>query len=107
MIYKGAEANDANLFRKIKRCAINCHTCCSVGTCGCCGKHLQFDVTDSMGNSHESFKKIHNGCYNECCTAGDKYEVTLPHSEVDGALFLAAIQFIDMLYFENPWSCMA
>ena len=44
-----------------------------------------------MGNSHETLKKVHGGCWNECCTAGDKYEVTLPHSEVDAALMLAAV----------------
>jgi hypothetical protein len=52
---------------------------------------MEFEVTDSMGNTKESLKKIHNGCYNECCTAGDRYEATLPHSEVDAALMLAAV----------------
>jgi hypothetical protein len=91
LVYKGAEANEANLFRKIKKCAINCHSCCSVQTCGCCGKEMQFEVVDSMGNSKETLKKVHFGCYNECCTAGDKYECTLPSSEVDAAIFVAAV----------------
>ena len=90
-IYHGTEASEFNLFRKIRRCAINCHSCCSVACCGICGKELEFEVTDSMGNSQETLKKIHNGYYNECCTAADRYEVRLPTSESDAALLLAAI----------------
>ena len=49
--------------------------------------------------------KVHNGCFNECCSAGDRYEVNLPHDEVEAALMLATVQFMDMLYFENPTAC--
>ena len=68
---------------------------------------MTYEVTDAMFNPKETLVKIHSGCYTECCTASDRYEATLPPSEVDAALFLAAIQFIDMLYFENPWGCGA
>lgn len=49
---------------------------------------------------------MHSGCYRECCTAADEYEVTLPSDNDEAALILAAVQFMDMLYFENPYVCM-
>ena len=58
-----------------------------------------------MGNTQESLKKIHSGCARECITAADMYEITLPTNEDDCALLLAAIQLLDMLYFENPYEC--
>jgi len=45
------------------------------------------------------------GCCVECCSAGDKYHFTLPSNPDEAAVFLAAVQFLDMLYFENPWGC--
>ena len=72
---------------------------------GICGKELKFDVVDATGNSQESLKKVHSGCYRECCTAADNYEFTLPQDDLDGALFITAVQFLDMLFFENPWGC--
>mmetsp|Transcript_37723 Transcript_37723/g.36179 ORF Transcript_37723/g.36179 Transcript_37723/m.36179 type:complete len:140 (-) Transcript_37723:63-482(-) len=106
-IYNGSEANEFNLFRKFRRCALNCHTCCSVGWCGMCCNELDFDVTDSMGNSKETLKKVHSGCYNECFTASDKYQISLPTNERDAALFLAGVQMLDMLFFENPYAFLA
>lgn len=31
--------------------------------------------------------------------------MTLPHDEEEAALMLAALQLLDMLYFENPYYC--
>jgi hypothetical protein len=62
-------------------------------------------VRDSNGNPKEELKKVHNGVKNECFTRGDKYVMTLPADEVDAALMLAALQHIDMLFFENPYDC--
>ena len=72
-IYKGAEKNLAGFWRKITKCAINSHCCCSVQCCGSIGKELDFLVIDSTGNTQEQLKKIHSGVYRECCTAGDEY----------------------------------
>ena len=102
-IYKGPEANAAQLHRKIKKCVINCHTCCSVQLCGMVGKELHFEVLDAQGTQKESLKKIHSGCARECISAADNYEVTLPSDNDEAALMIAAVQFVDMLYFENPY----
>jgi hypothetical protein len=44
-----------------------------------------------MGHHKGMFKKIHNGCANECFTAADRYDITLPDDEVEAALVLAAV----------------
>jgi hypothetical protein len=106
-VYKGHDLNEGNLFRKIKNCVLNCHTLCSVPCCGSVGKELHFECVDKFGHHQGEFKKVHNGCYNECCSPGDRYEITLPHDEAEAALMLAAVQFMDMLYFEIPLSCCA
>ena len=80
------------------------HTLCSVPTTGVCGSELIFHVKNRNGEEEGTIKKNHSGCWNECCGAADKYEMTLPHNEEEAALMLAAIQFLDMLYFENPYS---
>ena len=90
-IYKGGDISDNSLFRRIKRCRLNCHSCCSVGCCGCCGKELDFEVTDSALNTCETITKVHSGCYRECCTGADLYKVELPPNEQDAALLLAAV----------------
>ena len=72
---------------------------------GACGKELDFEFTDGLGNHMGIFKKIHNGCVNECFTGADRYDVSLPADERDAALVLAAIQMLDMIYFENPYDC--
>ena len=108
VIYHGAEVNDQSLFRRIKACALNCHACCSVPWCGSCGKQLHFEVTDNMGSTKETVMKEWSGCRRECFTAADTYKLTLPQDENQAALLLAAVQFIDMLYYENPWAlCQA
>ena len=70
-----------------------------------CNKILDFEYVDGMGHHKGMFKKIHNGCVTECLTGADRYDITLPEDEVEAALILAAVQIMDMLYFENPWSC--
>mmetsp|Transcript_12248 Transcript_12248/g.8911 ORF Transcript_12248/g.8911 Transcript_12248/m.8911 type:complete len:97 (+) Transcript_12248:349-639(+) len=91
------------LFRTINRCGVNAHSCCSVPSCGACGEELDFHVTDRFGQPQNDLKKIHNGGWNECCSRGDRYELVMPHDEVEAALMLAAVQMVDMLFFENPW----
>jgi hypothetical protein len=71
---------------------------------GMCGNDLHFNVTDRFGQQQGEMKKIHNGCWNECCSAGDKYEMTLPKDDAEAALMLAALQLMDMVVFENPYN---
>ena len=108
-IHKGTEVADATRIMKIRKCGINCHTCCAVSTCGICGKELEFEIEDGQGQakSDVALKKIHSSCLYECCTAGDLYQFTVPSDKQEAALFIAAVQFMDMLYFENPWSFSA
>ena len=95
---------EGSLFRHINRCILNMHTCFSVLTAGLAGPELEFLVYNRAGQPEGVIKKNHSGCWNECCGAADKYEVTLPMDEEEQALMLAAIQFLDMLYFENPYA---
>lgn len=104
-IYKGLDSTQAQIWRKIKKCVVNCHTCCSVECCGSMGKELEFEVADSFGAQKETLKKIHSGCYRECITGADNYELTLPSDNDEAALMIAAVQFLDMLYFEMPYGC--
>ena len=90
-IYKGLDTNQGSLFRKIKACALNGHSCCSVGFCGMCCNELDFEFVDGMGHHKGMFKKIHNGCVNECFTGADRYDITISDDEVDAALVLAAL----------------
>jgi len=102
--YSGAEADPANLQFKIRACALNGHTCCGpdFGCCMDCARYMPLQVTDGSGNEKGSFRKVYNGLYNECCTVADKYEFSFPiDNELSKALFLAAVQFFDMLYFET------
>ena len=49
-------------------------------------------------------KKIHNGFYNECCTNGDLYRFQYPaNGEAEKAIFLAAVHFIDQMWFEQDF----
>mmetsp|Transcript_46242 Transcript_46242/g.33991 ORF Transcript_46242/g.33991 Transcript_46242/m.33991 type:complete len:140 (+) Transcript_46242:155-574(+) len=108
-LYLGTEISEATRRMKIRKCAINGHTCCSVPTCGFCCKELDFEIQDGSGQPRNdvSLKKNHVHWCVECCSAGDMYHFTLPNDKDEAAVFIAAIQFIDMLYFENPWSCTA
>lgn len=59
---------------------------------------MTFTVT---GKGYGSLFKKHNGFATECLTMADQYEFQFPTTDDDErAIFLAAIQFIDMLYFE-------
>jgi hypothetical protein len=102
-IYKGHDISEGSLFREISKCVCNMHTCCSVATFGVCGEELHMNVLDKFGHPQSEIKKIHNGVWNECCSAGDRYEVDLPTNEDDAALMLGALMLLDMLYFENPY----
>jgi hypothetical protein len=106
-IFMGPDANEVTKHMTIKKCAINCHTCCSVPLCGLCGKEMLFEILGKDGNVRNdvALKKVHNGCCIECFSCGDKYTFILPSDPDEAAVFIAAIQLIDMLYFENPWSC--
>lgn len=44
-----------------------------------------------MGHHKGMFKKIHNGCSNECLTGADRYDITLSEDDVDAALVLAGL----------------
>mmetsp|Transcript_6554 Transcript_6554/g.4925 ORF Transcript_6554/g.4925 Transcript_6554/m.4925 type:complete len:175 (-) Transcript_6554:37-561(-) len=108
-LFMGTEVSDVTRKMKIRRCGINGHTCCSVPTCGICCKELDFEIQDGSGQPRSDvfLKKKHVNWCVECCSAGDMYQFKLPSDKDEAAVFTAAIQFIDMLYFENPWSCSA
>ena len=106
--YKGLERFESTHIFTLKRCVCNCHTLCGK-LCGCCdgpANRLEFDVLDKDKNGQVGkLHKVHNGCANECFSMADKYEFEWPSNDPDEqAIFLAAVQFMDMLYFEsNYW----
>ena len=103
-LYKVGPNGEKEHFMKIQSCQCNCHTCCSVDSCGSIGTELNFNLVGFREQSPENFvKKVHSSCWKECCSAADCYDVSLPVSEDEAALVMAAVQMIDMLYFENPW----
>ena len=107
-IHKGHDKpTPENLHTTIKKCFVNGHNCCSTQTCGLLFGELPFEVLDKHGapNSEVRLTKVHAGGFNECCTAADNYRFKPPQDGDEAALFIAAIQFIDMLFYENPWSC--
>ena len=51
--------------------------------------------------TYGALQKEHFDCISECFTMADKYNFNFPSLNEDfNAVFLAAIQFIDMMYFE-------
>lgn len=52
---------------------------------------MDFEFVDGMGHHKGTFKKVFNGCMNECFTGADRYDVTLPADENEAALILAAV----------------
>ena len=49
--------------------------------------------------------KAHFGAFNECFTLADKYLFEFPTvNDDEKAIFLAAIYFIDLLWFENNYN---
>ena len=105
-VYKGDMRTEADLLWKIKKCAINCHSCFGKqfgGCCDCAG-YLTFEI---QGNQKVagSLVKAHYGGFNECVTLADKYIFEFPTVDDDEkAIFLSAIYFIDLLWFENNYN---
>jgi hypothetical protein len=65
---------------------------------------MEFTVKGKNGEFLNYFAKEYNGFCNELCTMADKYNFEMPSNNDDeNAIFLAAMQFIDMLYFENNY----
>mmetsp|Transcript_8899 Transcript_8899/g.6650 ORF Transcript_8899/g.6650 Transcript_8899/m.6650 type:complete len:122 (-) Transcript_8899:51-416(-) len=106
-IFKGEDMIEGSLYKHINKCVINMHTCCSTVSTGVLGHELEFAVMNRNGEPDGMIKKHHSNCWNECCGSSDKYELHLPHNEEEAALTLAAIQFLDMIYFENPYAICA
>ena len=64
---------------------------------------MDMEILDKSGNavSGAVLQKEYNGLFNECFTMADKYNIAFPSSDSDEkAIFLAAVQFLDMLSFE-------
>lgn len=108
--YKGDGRNESDLLWKISKCVCNCHTLFgkNCGCCSDCAKFLDFQVEPkaAAANKHimGALQKEHFGCLNECYTMADRYNFNLPSADDDvNAIFLAAIQFLDMMYFENNY----
>lgn len=107
--YKGDTRDEEHRLCTIKACQINCHTCYGK-VYGCCCDPCRFlDFTVVPGPKSKgkpiTIQKEHFGCVNECYTMADKYNFTLSFKEggKKHAILMAAIQFIDMLYFENNY----
>jgi hypothetical protein len=68
---------------------------------------MDLEVLDNKGvPTSGKIQKQYNGLVNECFNMADKYGFDYPSGGGDDekALFLAAIQFLDMFYFEyNYW----
>lgn len=102
--YSGESREEKDLLWTIKKCCCNCHLLFGKA-CGCCCEpagEMKFEI-HGKGDGH--LEKKHFGVVNECYTMADKYKFKYPTENPDEqAIFLAAIQFIDMLYFEmNYW----
>jgi len=66
-----------------------------------CARYMVFNV-DGQGNGY--LNKQHFGVINECITCADKYNFEFPSSRPDDmATYLAAIVFVDMLWYEDNY----
>ena len=66
-----------------------------------CAKYQVFNI---VGEGNAYLDKQHNGVINECLTCADKYNFEFPSSRPDDmAVYLAAIVFTDMLFYEDNW----
>ena len=107
-VYTGANRDAGSHLWTIKKCCCNCHTLFGKA-CGCClgaAQTMDLEVLDSKGAATKGkIQKQYNGLVNECFNMADKYGFDYPSdSDDEKALFLAAIQFLDMLFFEyNYW----
>ena len=107
--YKGDQRNEESRLWTLTKCYCNCHTLYGK-TYGCCCdscKYMDFEVKPGpkCKGKTPSVQKEHFGSTNECYTMADKYNFDLPGKDKGKktAILLAAIQFIDMLYFENNY----
>jgi hypothetical protein len=104
--YKGDMRTPADLLWNIKKCKINCHAIFGKmwGGCTDCAGYMSFDIAGQQ-KVQGALIKAHFGGFNECFTMADKYIFEFPTVDDDEkAIFLAAIYFIDLLYFENNYN---
>ena len=110
--YKGESRDEASKLWTLKKCICNCHTMFGkqCGCCADCAKYMDIEISPGAAGQnaiHGKLQKEHFGCVNECYTMADKYNFDCPSQNPDeNAIFIAAVQFIDMLYFENNYSLL-
>jgi hypothetical protein len=105
-LYKGEHIEAEKKMFQIKKCCCNCHMLFGK-MCGCCVDmcdSLEFGVHDEKGPSVKLYKKYF-GFINECCNMADKYLAKCPSDGNEKAIFLSAIHFIDLMFFENNYYC--
>lgn len=102
-LYRGENREAQDLFCNINKSKVTCH-CISgrlAGQCCDCAKYQVFGV-EAEGNGY--LDKEHNGVINECLTNADRYNFEFPSSRPDDmAIYLAAIVFADMLWYEDNY----
>jgi hypothetical protein len=70
---------------------------------------MKFDLVKSWAERHEKLDKpelykVYHHFLNECCSMADRYCLKWPNGGADEkAIFLAAIHFIDLFFFENNY----
>jgi hypothetical protein len=104
--YRGDGRTPADLLWTISKCAINCHTCCGklFGGCTDCAGYMSFEVSGAQ-KVQGALVKAYFGLFNECSTLADKYLFEFPTvNDDEKAVYLAAIYFIDLLWFENNYN---
>jgi hypothetical protein len=104
--YRGDNRTEADLLWKIKKCTYNCHTCFGKtwGCCTDCAGYMNFEIEGDQ-KVNGQLVKAHFGLFNECSTLADKYLFDFPTvNDDEKAIFLAAIYFIDLLWFENNYN---
>lgn len=90
-------------------CICNYHAMCEC----CAGPCEMTDITITPGMGMDfsscpiSLKKYWSGFAKECYSAADEYEFDVPDTWNDGewGKFVAALQFFDMLFFEQYFQC--
>jgi hypothetical protein len=90
-------------------CICNYHVCCE-----CCAGPCEMTdirITPATGmdftSCPASVKKYWSGFAKECYSAADEYEFDIPDTWNDGqkGKFIVALQFFDMLFFEQNFQC--
>ena len=105
-VFEGPSKDPAALLWKMQACQMNCHTCCGKQYGCCCdvAKRMNIDIFDKHDRKIGNFEKEYFGLVNECFNHADKYNFDYPSTKPEHmAIFLSAIAFIDMLYFENNY----